>query len=235
MKYLKRFWALYLLTAAIFLTVAWSGNRAVTTMTEALPLERQRIFILDAGHGGEDGGAVSCSGVKESGINLDITLKLNDLLHLLGVKTVMIRTSDVSVHTSGNTIGARKASDLRERVRIVNETDNGILISIHQNFFTKSQYSGAQMFYNGQQGAAELAQTLQDAFIATINKGSNRQTKKVDGIFLLEQIQRPGVLVECGFLSNPQEEALLRTEEYQKKICCVIAASLVSLDWQTND
>ena len=91
------------------------------------------------------------------------------------------------------------------------------------------------MFYNGQPGAAELAQTLQDAFIATINKGSNRQTKKVNGIFLLEEIQKPGVLVECGFLSNPQEEALLRTEEYQKKICCVIAASLVSLDWQTND
>ena len=235
MKYFRRFWLLYLVTALVFCAMAIGGNDVVSTIAEAIPLERRYVFVIDAGHGGEDGGAVSCSGVKESGINLDIALRLNDMLHLLGAETVMIRKADVSVHTSGNSIGARKASDLRERVRIVNSMENSILISIHQNYFTQSQYSGAQMFYNDQAGAMELAKSLQDSFLSTINRGSNRQSKKVDGIYLLENIQRPGILVECGFLSNPQEEALLRTGEYQKKICCVIATTLVRLDYQTND
>ena len=235
MKYFRRFWLLYLVTALVFCAMAIGGNDVVSTIAEAIPLERRYVFVIDAGHGGEDGGAVSCSGVKESGINLDIALRLNDMLHLLGAETVMIRKADVSVHTSGNSIGARKASDLRERVRIVNSMENSILISIHQNYFTQSQYSGAQMFYNNQPGAMELAKSLQDSFLSTINRGSNRQSKKVDGIYLLENIQRPGILVECGFLSNPQEEALLRTGEYQKKICCVIATTLVRLDYQTND
>ena len=235
MKYFRRFWLLYFVTALVFCAMAIGGNDVVSTIAEAIPLERRYVFVIDAGHGGEDGGAVSCSGVKESGINLDIALRLNDMLHLLGAETVMIRKADVSVHTSGNSIGARKASDLRERVRIVNSMENSILISIHQNYFTQSQYSGAQMFYNDQAGAMELAKSLQDSFLSTINRGSNRQSKKVDGIYLLENIQRPGILVECGFLSNPQEEALLRTGEYQKKICCVIATTLVRLDYQTND
>lgn len=235
MKYFRRFWLLYLVTALVFCAMAIGGNDVVSTIAEAIPLARRYVFVIDAGHGGEDGGAVSCSGVKESGINLDIALRLNDMLHLLGAETVMIRKADVSVHTSGNSIGARKASDLRERVRIVNSMENSILISIHQNYFTQSQYSGAQMFYNDQAGAMELAKSLQDSFLSTINRGSNRQSKKVDGIYLLENIQRPGILVECGFLSNPQEEALLRTGEYQKKICCVIATTLVRLDYQTND
>ena len=235
MKYFRRFWLLYLVTALVFCAMAIGGNDVVSTIAEAIPLERRYVFVIDAGHGGEDGGAVSCSGVKESRINLDIALRLNDMLHLLGAETVMIRKADVSVHTSGNSIGARKASDLRERVRIVNSMENSILISIHQNYFTQSQYSGAQMFYNDQAGAMELAKSLQDSFLSTINRGSNRQSKEVDGIYLLENIQRPGILVECGFLSNPQEEALLRTGEYQKKICCVIATTLVRLDYQTND
>ena len=235
MKYFRRFWLLYLVTALVFCAMAIGGNDVVSTIAEAIPLERRYVFVIDAGHGGEDGGAVSCSGVKESGINLDIALRLNDMLHLLGAETVMIRKADVSVHTSGNSIGARKASDLRERVRIVNSMENSILISIHQNYFTQSQYSGAQMFYNDQAGAMELAKSLQDSFVSTINRGSNRQSKEVDGIYLLENIHRPGILVECGFLSNPQEETLLRTGEYQKKICCVIATTLVGLDYQTND
>ena len=235
MKYFRRFWLLYLVTALVFCAMAIGGNDVVSTIAEAIPLERRYVFVIDAGHGGEDGGAVSCSGVKESGINLDIALRLNDMLHLLGAETVMIRKADVSVHTSGNSIGARKASDLRERVRIVNSMENSILISIHQNYFTQSQYSGAQMFYNDQAGAMELAKSLQDSFVSTINRGSNRQSKEVDGIYLLENIHRPGILVECGFLSNPQEETLLRTGEYQKKICCVIATTLVRLDYQTND
>lgn len=235
MKYLKRFWPLYLITAVLFIGISMIGDKAVTTMAEAMPLSREVVFVIDAGHGGEDGGAVSCTGAKESGINLQIALRLNDLLRLLGCETVMIRTDDVSVHTSGSTVGARKASDLRERVRIVKETERCVLISIHQNFFTQAQYSGAQMFYNDIDGAQELAGKLQEEFVRTLNPGSNRKIKPVEGIFLLQNIDKPGVLVECGFLSNAQEEAMLRSGDYQKKISCVIASALVCLDWQTND
>ena len=110
---------------------------------------------------------------------------------------------------------------------------NAVLISIHQNFFPESKYSGAQMFYNSHPKAMEMAQMLQKAFVSTINPGSNRKEKPVTGIYLLEHIAAPGVLVECGFLSNPGEEARLRTAEYQKKIACVIASALSGLDWQT--
>ncbi len=229
MKYLLRFWPLYLVTAIVFVWVCVEGSNAVTTMVEASPIERDTVFVIDAGHGGEDGGAVSCSGAKESGINLQIALRLNDLMHLLGRETVMIRTEDISVYTAGETIAARKASDLRQRVRIVNETENAYLISIHQNFYTEGKYSGAQMFYNGVPGAREMAEKLQEAFVQTVNLGSNRKSKPVEGIYLLEHINAPGILVECGFLSNMEEEAKLRTEEYQKKLCCVIAATITNL------
>ena len=235
MKYLKQFWPIYLAAAFIFVGISMLGSDAVTTIAEALPPDREVVFIIDAGHGGEDGGAVSCTGVKESIINLQIALRLDDLMHLLGRETKMIRTEDVSVHTSGATVAARKASDLRQRAKIVNETKNAILVSIHQNFITQSQYCGAQMFYNSHDDAKQLAQQLQNSFVTTLNPGSNRQIKAVDGIFLMEHIDRPGVLVECGFLSNPQEEAKLRDDAYQKKIACVIASALVTLDYQTND
>lgn len=235
MKYLKRFWPLYLVTALLFTGICFYGNEAVTTMAEALPIDRSVVFVIDAGHGGEDGGAVSCAGHKESEINLQIAIRLNDLLHLLGFDTRMIRATDVSVHTEGNTIAQRKASDLRNRVRTVGQTPGAVLISIHQNFFPESKYSGAQMFYNSHPKAQEMAQKLQNTFVSTVNMGSNRKEKPVSGIYLLEHIQEPGVLIECGFLSNPAEEAKLRTADYQKKIAAVIASTLSGLDWQTND
>ena len=233
MKYLKRFWPLYLITAMIFTGLCMYGSEAVTAMAESLPIERRVTFVIDPGHGGEDGGAVSCTGHKESDINLQIALRLDDLLHFLGFDTVMIRSTDQSVHTGGNSIAQRKASDLKNRVRMVGEVPNAVLISIHQNFFPESKYSGAQMFYNSHPKAMEMAQMLQKAFVSTINPGSNRKEKPVSVIYLLEHIAAPGVLVECGFLSNPGEEARLRTAEYQKKIACVIASTLSGLDWQT--
>ena len=233
MKYLKRFWPLYLITAMIFTGLCMYGSEVVTAMAESLPIERRVTFVIDPGHGGEDGGAVSCTGHKESDINLQITLRLDDLLHFLGFDTVMIRCTDQSVHSGGNSIAQRKASDLKNRVRMVGEVPNAVLISIHQNFFPESKYAGAQMFYNSHTKAMEMAQMLQKAFVSTLNPGSNRKEKPVSGIYLLEHIAAPGVLVECGFLSNPGEEARLRTAEYQKKIACVIASTLSGLDWQT--
>ncbi len=225
MKYLQRFWLLYLLTGAVFIgAVSWC-SRSVTVIAESTPIPRQNVLIIDAGHGGEDGGASSCTGVLESEINLEIALRLDDLMHLLGYETVMIRTNDVSIYTEGNSIAAKKVSDLKNRVRIVNERSNGILISIHQNTFSDGKYSGAQVFYNDE-SARHMAQTLQSAFAATVNPGSNRKCKKASGVYLMQHIQRPGLLIECGFLSNPEEEAKLRSGEYQQAICGVIAASI---------
>lgn len=215
----------YLLVAIAFIGVVnWFSN-ARTVAVQTTPVARYHTFIIDAGHGGIDGGATSCTGVLESTINLEIALRLNDLMNFLGYDTVMIRTTDTSIYTEGNTIAAQKLSDLRQRVKIVNETENGILISIHQNTFSDSRYGGAQVFYGQGQGSEKLAKLLQDSFKATVNPDSNRMSKKSSGVYLMEHITNPGVLIECGFLSNPEEEAKLRSPQYQKMLCCVIAAS----------
>lgn len=219
----RYFIAAYILVLSITLCSALIGNRAVAAVSDNVNIERRTCVIVDAGHGGVDGGATSCTGVLESNINLEIAIKLNDLLHLLGIDTKMIRTTDCSIYTKGETIAAKKVSDLKERVKIVNSLPNSLLISIHQNYFPQAEYSGAQVFYNREQGSEPLAKNLQAAFRNTLNPISKRQPKKATGIYLMEKIERPGVLIECGFLSNPQEDALLRSNAYQNKLCSVIA------------
>ncbi len=220
----RKFWAIYLAIILIFAITVHGTGRAVTVIAENIPVQRQQIIVVDAGHGGVDGGATSCSGVLESQLNLEIAIRLNDLLRLLGFETVMVRTTDVSVYTEGETIAAQKASDLKNRVKLVNELQNSILVSIHQNIFPDSRYSGAQVFYNDGD-TRHLAQALQSAFKA-IDPNSTRQCKKSQGVYLMQHIQRPGLLVECGFLSNPQEEAKLRSKSYQLMLCGAIASTL---------
>lgn len=224
----------YVAVVGFFLAAAWAGSRTVTVMARREPVERENTIVIDAGHGGEDGGAVSCTGVMEKQINLEIALELNDLFHLMGHKTRMIRTDDRSVYTTGDTIARRKVSDLKERVRMVEETEDAVLVSIHQNLFPDARYSGAQVFYSQAGDGQGLAEVLQSAFRQTINPGSNRELKKATNVYLMEHISCTGILVECGFLSNPEEEAQLRTKEYQQKICIVIASTLANhLDCQT--
>ena len=210
-----------------FLLFLHWGNRAVTVAVESRPIERKHCIIIDAGHGGIDGGATSCTGKLESTFNLEIALRLNDLFQLLGYDTKMIRTTDTSVYTNGQSIAQQKVSDLKERVRIVNETENALLLSIHQNQFTDGKYSGAQVFYSREEGSEALAKQLQSAFVSALNPGSKRQCKRSEGIYLMEHINCTGVLIECGFLSNVQEEAKLRSPGYQQRICSIIA-SIVS-------
>lgn len=222
----------YLAVVGFFLTAAWAGSRTVTVMAQREPVERVYTIVIDAGHGGEDGGAVSCTGVMEKQINLEIALELNDLLHLLGHRTRMIRSDDRSVYTAGDTIARRKVSDLKERVRMVEQTEDAVLVSIHQNLFPDARYSGAQVFYSSE--GQTLAESLQVSFRQTVNPGSNREIKKASNVYLMEHISCTGILVECGFLSNPEEESLLRTQKYQQKICIVIASTLANfLDCQT--
>ena len=216
----------YCTIVLVTLLTAHCGSRAVTTLAESRPVENRIAIIIDAGHGGVDGGAVSCTGILESRYNLEIALRMNDLLRFLGMETVMIRTEDVSVYTKGETIGQKKISDLKERVRIANAQKKAVLLSIHQNNFPDGRYSGAQVFYSGTTGSQELAKKLQINLVQYLNPGSRRLEKKSNGIYLMEHITCPGVLIECGFLSNPEEEAKLRREDYQQKLCAVIACTV---------
>lgn len=210
-------------------TVIWIsllGSKTVTVLSEQEPIERDCRIIIDPGHGGEDGGTSSQTGKPESEYNLEISLRLNDLFHLLGYETSMTRTEDISIYTKGETLAQKKTSDLKERVRIAQETENALLLSIHQNHFPDSRYSGAQVFYAPTEGSEALGKRIQAAFCSALNPTSNRQCKKSSGIYLMEHIPCTGVLIECGFLSNLEEEGKLRSAAYQKKICCVIASAV---------
>lgn len=208
------------------LMIAILGNRAVTVAVQNGTFIPERTIVIDAGHGGIDGGATSCTGVLERDINLEIALKLDDVLHLLGYHTVLTRTTQDSVATEGNTIAAQKVSDMKNRLNMVNSIKNPIFISIHQNYFGNSKYHGAQVFYGNGNESKALASILQASFIQTINPESKRGIKSGAGIYLLEKLNCPAVLIECGFISNQDEEQLLRTDAYQNEICAIIATAI---------
>ena len=224
----RTFAAVFILLLIALITFAFALSGSLSRSQQKASTTPTTTVIIDAGHGGVDGGATSCTGVLESQLNLEIALRLNDLMHLLGMHTVMIRTDDRSVYTEGESIAAKKVSDLKERVRIVNQANNAILVSIHQNTFPDSRYSGAQVFYSTGNESADLAKRLQSDLVSCLNPGSRRAAKQGSGIYLLENINTTGVLVECGFLSNPAEEAKLRSDRYQQKLSAVIAAAVAS-------
>lgn len=227
MAFFKKYLPIYAMTLSCFLLVSFMTSRAVTTVAEAEQAKPGVTIVVDPGHGGEDGGAVSCTGVEESVLNLEIGLRLRDLLCFMGYSTRMVRETDVSIHTEGaKTIAQKKVSDLRNRAAMVNETENALLISIHQNQFPQRKYFGAQVFYAPTAGSQELAEETQSLLISALNPKSSRRCKAAGEVYLLKNIQCTGILVECGFLSNPIEEARLRDGTYQQKLCCVIACAL---------
>ena len=186
--------------------------------------------IVDAGHGGEDGGAVAADGTKESGINLAIALRVHDLLRFTGQSSTLTRQEDISLHGSGaETIRQKKVSDLKNRVELVNAAENALLLSIHQNSLPSSpETHGAQVFYNKQEGADAAAKLLQDALNETINTHRAKECKAIGSdVYLMAHINRPGLLVECGFLSHGEEAARLKTTEHQKTLTCAIVSGLL--------
>jgi len=223
------FLALFLLFFSGMAAVLWQGRGAAAPVF-APGLPESPVIVIDAGHGGEDGGAVAADGTPESGINLGIALRLNDLLRLCGQKTRMIRTEDVSVYTPGaETLRAKKVSDLKNRVALVNGTEGAILLSVHQNCLPSSPaVHGAQAFYNSQAGADALAGSVQDALNESVNDGNGKSVRKIQPtIYLMKNVTAPAVLVECGFLSNPRETAALKTADYQQKMAVAIAAGFL--------
>lgn len=184
-------------------------------------------IIIDAGHGGEDGGATSVSGVQESQLNLEISLRLEQLLALAGFHTSMIRETDTAVY-SGNcsTITEKKVSDLKNRVATINAVPNGLVVSIHQNHFSESKYAGAQVFYASSDGSKALAGLMQARLREALAPSNRREPKAASSVYLMEHIECTGILIECGFLSNPQEDLLLQDTNYQKKLACAIGSAL---------
>lgn len=208
-------------------------EKGISAMTSVRISERQ--LILDAGHGGEDGGAVSITGIAESTINLAITLKIDQLLGFYGISPILVRNSDISLHNAeANTLREKKVSDLKNRVALVEGTANGVLISIHQNTFTNQVYHGAQVFYRGEEESLALAKLVQTALRNGVDPDNDRTPAEIsDSIYLMKHITCPAILVECGFLSNPIEEEKLRSNNYQTQLAiCIVSAWLESEEIQ---
>ena len=189
-------------------------------------VNKKKIIIIDAGHGGMDGGAAGKTGVLEREINLQIAKKLDEVLTLAGFKTVMIRTDENDLSSEGKTIREKKRSDLQNRINTANKYPDGIFISIHQNTFTDSRYYGAQVFYNND-GSKEIAKKTQENLKMFLDKNNKREIKQIPSeILIMKNIKCQGILIECGFLSNEEEELLLLNSGYQLKIALAILKSL---------
>lgn len=190
-------------------------------MASALAQQATPTIVIDPGHGGEDGGAIGKSPDPEKDINLAIALKLQSLLKLSGFNVVMTRTTDVSIGDSRlDTIKERKVSDIHNRLKLVEEQGNCILISIHQNHFTDGRYSGAQMFYSTKNPQSkDLAENIKSRVVQLLQPENTRETKPAtSSIYLLWNTKAPAVLVECGFLSNESESAKLNDKIYQQQM-----------------
>ena len=188
------------------------------------------IIIIDAGHGGEDGGAVANDGTVEKDLNLDIALKLNDIMSVMGYKTHLIRTTDTAIHTSGDTIRQRKISDIKNRFAIMNKYDDCIYVSIHQNKFNDTGVHGAQTFYSPNNNESRvLADFIQKSISSQLQKENRRVIKKSGtDIYLLYNATKPTVMVECGFVSNDNELKKLKDNNYQNKMAISIALGIIN-------
>lgn len=218
-----------LTVGVIFMLVLTLGqiNSLMKPVMDPVTVHRTGPLVLDAGHGGEDGGAVSLTGVPESQINLEIVLKLRDVLGLYGVDPVLLRETDISLHDGdAGTLREKKRSDLKNRVAAIEEVEGGTMISIHQNTYPGSRYHGAHVFYAPTKGSQALAEHVQNSIKSALQPDNERTVKQIpDTVYIMNHVTCPAILIECGFLTNPEEEALLRDESYQRKLSAVVAAA----------
>ncbi len=197
---------------------------------QPLPSSRPTV-VLDAGHGGEDGGAVGISGVYEKDLNLSITLILRDLLLANGYDVVLTREDDRLLYdTTVDYRGRKKALDLVARRKIAEETPNAVFVSIHMNAYPRSEYRGLQVWYSPHDVRSEaLAAHVQECVSAALQPENDRHIKRAtSSIYLLHHLNTPAILIECGFLSNADDCALLESEEYQRKLALQLMLALSS-------
>ena len=210
-----------------YMTYSLYSNQDIET--SAIPSLNKKV-IIDAGHGEPDGGATTPSGVKEKDLNLKVARKLAALMENSGAEVIMTRNDDKGIYSQGKkTINEKKVSDLHNRKKIMDESGADVFVSIHMNKFEQSQYYGAQVFYSTNDEQSKIiAETVQKELIENIDNNNTREAKPtLDSIFLLKHATIPAIVVECGFLSNPEEARLLQTDSYQDKLAWSIYIGLV--------
>ena len=223
---------MYMLSLTLLTAFALHGLRAQAAVAgeAAIP----RIIVLDAGHGGADGGASGPDGTRECDLNLAITLKTDAVLGLLGEKTLLLRSTDTDLSSSDSkSISQKKVSDIRRRVELTNSQPGAILVSIHCNTYSQEKYHGAQVFYTG--GAKEFGETMQLALKNGVDPSNARMAKAVSpDVYLMNHIKVPGILVECGFLTNQEELTNLKDPDYQTRLAVTIAATAANQASEPN-
>ena len=226
----RKWTAIYVISLIVLIigfSMIMQQGKAIQASADTVDVQIPTI-IIDAGHGGEDGGAVSADGTEEAKINLAIAHTAADLAHFLGWQVCMTREEDVSLHdNSAQTIREKKVSDLKNRVELCNSFDNCVLISIHQNSLPSAKsVRGAQVFYGNSEGSKELALSIQNVLNQTINNGRSKEIKYISGNYLMKHVLPPAILIECGFLSNAEETELLKSKNHQRKLALSIIAAV---------
>lgn len=186
-----------------------------------------KVILIDPGHGGIDGGAVSKRGTVEKNLNLEISKKVKTALTNLGYQVIMTREDDSGLYENSGTIRNKKIQDLNNRIKMINSSGANVFISIHMNMFPESKYYGAQVWYSGREESRILAHVIQEGLKSDMDNGNKREEKAANNSYkILRESEIVSVLIECGFLSNYNEEQQLLNEEYQNKIAISIAASV---------
>ena len=198
-------------------------------VTAEASAEAGRVIVIDAGHGGEDSGAIGVNGAYEKDINLQIATEIGEELKNRGYTVVYTRTEDKMLYLPEENIkGMRKISDLKNRCRITEEYDDCILVSIHMNSYGASKYSGLQVYFkNGDDESKQLATKIQGTVRSELQPENKRQIKSGDSLYLLENASATAVLIECGFLSNEAECEKLSQKEYQKQLSFSIICGII--------
>jgi len=206
-----------LLTLSIVFMIDKKAKESIETVS--VPVTG-KVIVLDAGHGKPDEGAESSAGTTEAETNLKITLKVQNLLEQAGATVILTRSDENAIYDlDKNTLREKKISDIRNRVKIGNESSADAFVSIHLNKIPQNQYWGWQTFYkSGNEESANLAKCLQTSLSEAIEKENKRVAMKIDNVYIVKYVEIPISIVECGFLSNSEEEKLLLQEEYQDKL-----------------
>lgn len=202
-------------------TITTSANIDANNYTNSVNQLKINTIVVDAGHGEPDGGAVSYDGVKESDINLQIALKLEEVLLDEGFDVIMTRVDENNIAPldKQTTIREMKVADIDKRIEITNSSNADVLISIHMNKFSATKYRGWQTFYkSGSDESKRLAESIQSEIKKSVQLENNRTALKIENIKLIDNSTIPAVIVECGFLSNEDEKQLLQQEDYQNKL-----------------
>jgi len=213
----------------IFCLMMYSAFSNIAARASSDSISDKPCIIIDAGHGGEDGGA-EVDGVLEKDINLSIADKVADMLRVCGCEVQEIRDEDVSVYDDdARTLREKKVSDLNKRVEVFNSDERNIVVSIHQNKFDSSAYSGTQLFYStNDPDSMILAEAIRTSVVSLLQSDNTRELKPAgSNIYVLDHAQVPAVIVECGFLSNPDERRKLTEETYQREMAYSITMGVL--------